>query len=362
MAHYYTYRFKKFAIVYLAMDKLSSSEIPVQEVLSPRETALKILDDEKKVLSGLGTEVEFPEIQLSDNAPASEVIPKLLKHNAKMFEFFDEHIFVDYQLPIYDPFIATMLKNQKIVDNLEPIALKERLDTDKPVAEIVRFNSTNESALLCKPKPVYKGGTPHLIALANAENGSAYEQLRQVAKSVVDPIIEIQEKTNLIKCVCLNGSIVSETKKPGDIDLVLITKEKFPYNIDKLKEGLSENAIHFLYTLSDIGDRGGEDSKIEFDIAGDTITEKHTLEITVETEAEFLKFYKIEGEMREKYLEINRAAMTRFSPEKAPKYEHLGLTHSETVVETGGQIIFGDNIKDRDGKDVFKYRDDDLLK
>jgi hypothetical protein len=310
----------------------------------------------------INVDLNFTSLPLKIEPESSpiEIAKEADKHNSAFYDQLSRY-FMERNFEADELGISILKANQKISDTLYIESLRFKHNTDKPIAEIIRYNKGGNFTENVNGDPVYKEGTPHLIVIANAEKGSSYEQLSQIARAAVEPLMEVDDKFHLIKCVALGGSIISDPKKPGDIDLIVILNEKVPYDTNKMQEQLSENAGKFLAALSDACNGFGG-HKIEFDLVGDTITEKHKLEITIKTEVEFLEFYKIEGQLREDYLSDTRKQMEEKSPEKAQSYNGIDVTYPEAIVNTGGQIIYGENLIDREGKEVFKYRDDDLLK
>ena len=359
---------------------METSELPTKEVkqLSSAQKANLMLDDEKAKLSDLGMQDLVPRVEIREDSPTPEVISKLLTHNREFFEI-AEKAYHDFENKIdgygaiirkfSDKVDALLLQNQTKINELEPIALQEIYGTDHPIAKIVRFGSPGMRYWSRAKGDIYEDGTPVLIAVANTEKGSAYQQLATIIKSVAEPLIEVDKKTTGIKTIVLYGSVVSELKRPGDIDVLVLTNYtsknggyRNPWRDGpEFIEGVSKTASDFYAKLVEIDWTQGGEGDISFHLTGDTITKDHTLQIYVMRETEYLRQYNAVGSQKEQILKVQMDMAEPDNTERALRYKNLGLSHAQ-MAANGGQIVYGDNIKDDKENEVFRHHDDDLLK
>lgn len=210
-----------------------------------------------------------------------------------------------------------------------------------------------------RDKYSWQDGLPRVIDITNTEGLSSYQQLQMIAKKTLSPFIEIQKKTKSIVCIVLYGSTVAEPKKPSDIDFLVLTRGDSDLEMADIdRKALSSEAQKVFDELS-----VRASNNLKYKINGDSITVNHEVEVNVRPAEGFLQMLNLpEGIKKESILQSSRRAMRERSPQKAHYYENLDLTYSDTVTRLGGQIIFGSNIKLQNGEQVFKLRDDELLK
>lgn len=301
-----------------------------------------------------------PDLQEIKGAEIAAVIEKLRKYN----EAFYEAVFDD------DAFLYTadqekikhacdiLIRCQSIVDNLEPLALSQELGTEKVLARIVKAGNSNNSYTVPpgheeedNPPLLFKEGAPWLIAVANPEECSAYEQLAVIIKSAVAPLLEMDSKKHFIRNVILFGSVVYNPKQPGDIDLLVLYDDESSLPSTDIEPHLSKEAGNLLWELSEQQrmEMNGR-NKIRFTLVGDTITTRHCLDITLVPVSDFLRRYYAVGDERQRLLNANKDA-----------YKNLGMTFPEALVQTGGMIIYGEDIRDPENNIVLSKKDTDLL-